>query len=60
LPRFNAAIYALDLLLPLVDLSRQSAFNLEAVAQWLSCGLIAASWVSASTAVAGVPSVLGN
>ncbi len=60
LPHFNAVIYALDLLLPIVDLGQQSAFNPAGAMQWLSYGLIAAGWVLATTVVAGAARVLGR
>ncbi|MEV0823629.1 hypothetical protein [Nonomuraea rubra] len=41
-PNFNAVIYALDLLLPIVDLRQQLAFNPGGATQWLSYGLVAA------------------
>jgi hypothetical protein len=59
-PHFNAVVYALDLLLPIVDLGQQSAFNTEGVTQWLSYGLIVAGWILATTVVAGAARVLGR
>ncbi|WP_336217142.1 hypothetical protein [Nonomuraea sp. LPB2021202275-12-8] len=44
-PHFNAVIYALDLLLPIVDLGQQLAFSPGGATQWLSYGLIAIGWV---------------
>ncbi|MFC4121999.1 hypothetical protein [Nonomuraea zeae] len=54
----NAVIYALNLLLPIVDLGQQSAFNPRGATQCLSYGLIAAGWLLATTVVAGAARVL--
>lgn len=59
-PHFNTVIYALGLLLPIVDLGQQSVFNPVGATQWLSYGLVAAGWVLATTVVAGVARVLGR
>ena len=41
-PHFNAVIYTLDLLLPVVDLGQKHAFNPAGAEQWFSYVLIAA------------------
>ncbi len=57
-PHFNAVVYALDLLLPLVDLGQKHAFNPAGVMQWFSYVLVAAGWVLATTIAAGVARVI--
>ncbi|MEV7914878.1 membrane-associated oxidoreductase [Streptomyces griseus] len=53
-PDFNALVYAADLLLPVVDFGQEKAFTPTGVHQWLAYLLIAAGWVFATTAAAGV------
>ncbi|MEV0389115.1 hypothetical protein [Nonomuraea sp. NPDC050643] len=53
-PEFNALIYALDLLLPIIDFGQERAFNPGGGTQWLAYGLIAAGWVLATTIAAGL------
>ncbi|MGV9253361.1 membrane-associated oxidoreductase [Streptomyces sp. NPDC003697] len=53
-PGFNAPVYALDLLLPIIDFGQQSAFAPTGVYQWLSYLLIAVGWVLATTVAAGI------
>ncbi|MEV4078613.1 hypothetical protein [Nonomuraea fuscirosea] len=53
-------IYALDLLLPIVDLGQQSAFNPGGATQWLSTGWSRLAGVLATTVVAGAARVLGR
>jgi hypothetical protein len=59
-PHFNPVIYTLDLLLPIVDLGQQTAYNPAGTAQWFSYGLIAAGWVLATTIAAGAARALGR
>jgi hypothetical protein len=59
-PHFNAVIYTLDLLLPVVDLGQKHAFNPAGAEQWLSYVLIAAGWLLATTIAAGVARVLSR
>lgn len=53
-PDFNPVIYALDLLLPIVDFGQEKAFTPTGPYQWLSYLLIAAGWILATTIAAGV------
>ncbi|MDI3387338.1 membrane-associated oxidoreductase [Streptomyces sp. B-S-A8] len=53
-PPFNAFAYALDLLLPIVDLGQEKAYAPDGGAQWLAYGLIITGWVFATTIAAGV------
>ncbi|MFF9910239.1 membrane-associated oxidoreductase [Streptomyces sp. NPDC013457] len=53
-PEFNPVVYALDLLLPIVDFGQEKAFTPTSLYQWLSYLLIAAGWILATTIAAGV------
>jgi len=57
-PHFNAVIYTLDLLLPLVGLGQKNAFNPAGAEQLLSYVLIAAGWVLVTTVAAAAARVL--
>jgi hypothetical protein len=57
-PHFNAVIYTLDLLLPIVDLGQRDAFNPSGAEQWLSYFLIAAGWILATTAATGIARII--
>lgn len=59
-PGFNAPIYALDLLLPIIDFGQQSAFAPTGIYQWLSYLLIAVGWVLATTVAAGITRTLSR
>ncbi|WP_347879712.1 hypothetical protein [Streptomyces sp. Tu 2975] len=59
-PEFNALIYTLDLLLPIINFGQQSAFTPTGVYQWLSYLLIAAGWVLATTVAAGITRTLSR
>jgi hypothetical protein len=53
-PDFHAAVYTLDLLLPIIDFGQDKAFTPHGAYQWLSYLLIAAGWLLATTVVAGI------
>lgn len=53
-PDFNPFVYALDLLVPIVDFGQAKAFNPHGIYQWLSYVLVAAGWILATTIVTGV------
>jgi hypothetical protein len=57
---FNAVIYTLDLLLPVVDLGQKHAFDPAGAEQWLSYLLVAAGWVLVTTVAAGAARVLSR
>ena len=57
-PHFNPVVYTLDLLLPIVDLGQQSAFNPAGAEQWFSYVLMAAGWVLATTMPTGIARVI--
>jgi hypothetical protein len=51
---FHPVIYTLDLLLPIVDLGQERAFQPAGGQQWLGYVLIAAGWLLATTIAAGL------
>ncbi|MEE1930461.1 oxidoreductase [Streptomyces sp. TRM 70351] len=57
-PHWNAAVYALDLLLPVIDLGHGTAWNPVGAGQWTAVGLILAGWVLATTVAAGATRLL--
>ena len=59
-PHFNAVVYALDLLLPVVDLGQKHAYNPAGAEQWLSYALIAAGWILVTTIAAGAARTLNR
>ncbi|MDX6739064.1 hypothetical protein [Actinocorallia sp. A-T 12471] len=59
-PHFNAVIYTLDLLLPIVDLGQERAFNPAGAHQWLSFLLVAAGWIFATTIAAAAARTIGR
>ena len=59
-PHFNAVIYTLDLLLPVVDLGQKHAFNPGGAEQWFAYLLTGAGWVLATTIAAGAARVLSR
>lgn len=57
-PHFNGIVYAIDLMLPVVDLGQKYEFKPSGGEQWLSYLLMAAGWILATTVAAGVARVL--
>ncbi|PWR17006.1 hypothetical protein DKT69_02560 [Micromonospora sicca] len=55
---FRAPIYTLDLLLPLVDLHQEAAFEPVGATAWVAYGLIACGWILVTTIAAGTTRVL--
>ncbi|MDX3584408.1 membrane-associated oxidoreductase [Streptomyces europaeiscabiei] len=53
-PDFNPVVYAIDLLLPVINFGQESAFAPRGWHQWLAYLLIATGWVLATTAAAGI------
>ncbi|MET8152786.1 hypothetical protein ACIBSW_07220 [Actinoplanes sp. NPDC049668] len=53
-PPFNALVYTLDLLLPIVDFGQQNAFVPRGAYQWISYVFIVAGLVLATTIAAGL------
>ncbi|WTW93699.1 membrane-associated oxidoreductase [Streptomycetaceae bacterium NBC_01309] len=59
-PDFNAFVYTVDLLLPVVDFGQQGAFNPHGWHQWYAYLLIASGWLFATTIAAGVTRTLSR
>jgi hypothetical protein len=57
-PHFNPVVYTLDLLLPIVDLGQQGAFNPAGMEQWFSYLLVSGGWILATTIAAGIARVI--
>ncbi|MET9434534.1 oxidoreductase [Streptomyces sp. NPDC006551] len=57
-PRWNATLYALDLLLPVINLGQDGYWRLEGAWQWVSTVLILLGWVLATTVAAGASRLL--
>ncbi|MFF3456902.1 hypothetical protein ACFYXH_21710 [Streptomyces sp. NPDC002730] len=57
-PHFQAAIYTLDLLLPLVDLGQERSYAPDGALQWAAVVLIGTGWLLATTVAAGAGRVL--
>ncbi|MFF0753637.1 oxidoreductase [Streptomyces sp. NPDC004267] len=57
-PHWSAALYALDLLLPVIDLGEVGAWRLQGFWQWASTALVLAGWVLATTVAAGASRLL--
>ncbi|GAA3370290.1 hypothetical protein GCM10020367_16340 [Streptomyces sannanensis] len=57
-PEWNASLYALDLLLPVIDLGQDGYWKLEGVWQWASAALIMLGWILATTVAAGATRLL--
>ncbi|MFF9868579.1 oxidoreductase [Streptomyces sp. NPDC013953] len=57
-PNWNAALYALDLLLPVINLGQDGYWRLEGMWQWASAVLILLGWVLATTVAAGASRLL--
>ncbi|WP_274910788.1 membrane-associated oxidoreductase [Streptomyces sp. WZ-12] len=53
-PTFQPLVYALDLLLPVVDFGQEKAFQPQGWYQWLAYLLIALGWVLATTVITGI------
>jgi hypothetical protein len=60
IPHFNAIIYTLDLLLPVVDLGQKHSFNPAGAEQWFAYLLTGAGWVLATTIAADAARVLSR
>jgi hypothetical protein len=57
-PHWNPALYALDLLLPVIDLGQDNAWRWTGTAQWVASALTLLGWVLATTAAAGASRLL--
>ncbi|MFG3493622.1 oxidoreductase [Streptomyces sp. NPDC047928] len=57
-PNWNAALYALDLLLPVINLGQDGFWRLAGMWQWLSAVMILLGWILATTVAAGASRLL--
>jgi hypothetical protein len=57
-PVWNPALFALDLLLPVIDFGQADAWQLRGGWQWLAAALILLGWVLATTVAAGATRLL--
>jgi hypothetical protein len=58
LPHWNPALYALDLLLPVIDLGQDNAWREAGLAQWVASVMTLLGWILATTAAAGASRLL--
>jgi hypothetical protein len=59
-PHFNAFLYTVDLLMPLVSFGQETSFAPKGLYQWIAGALVAAGGVLAITVAAGVTRVLSR
>ncbi|GAA1885502.1 oxidoreductase [Streptantibioticus ferralitis] len=57
-PHWNPALFALDLLLPIVDLGQSHSWRLAGTAQWVAAAMTMVGWILASTVVTGASRLL--
>ena len=57
-PAFNPFIYALDLMVPLVDLGQRGAYDPQGPQRWLAYLLVAVGWIFVTTIAAAIARVL--
>ncbi|MFF2130570.1 oxidoreductase [Streptomyces olivochromogenes] len=57
-PPWNAALFALDLLLPVIDLGQVDVWQLRGGWQWLAAVVILLGWILATTVAAGATRLL--
>ncbi|MFE2289311.1 oxidoreductase [Streptomyces sp. NPDC059443] len=57
-PDWNPALFALDLLLPVIDLGQQDQWNLKGGWQWGAAALVILGWILATTVAAGASRLL--
>ncbi|MFG1806619.1 oxidoreductase [Streptomyces sp. NPDC049040] len=57
-PHWSPALYALDLLLPVIDLGQDNAWREVGLAQWVASLLTLLGWMLATTAAAGASRLL--
>ncbi|MFF4761979.1 oxidoreductase [Streptomyces sp. NPDC001292] len=57
-PEWNPALFALDLLLPVVDLGQAGEWQLSGGWQWLAAALVLLGWTLATTVAAGATRLL--
>lgn len=57
-PQWNPALYALDLLVPVINLGQDGYWRMEGAWQWAAAGLVLVGWVLATTVAAGASRML--
>jgi hypothetical protein len=57
-PHWSPALYALDLLLPVIDLGQDNAWRESGLGQWVASFLTLLGWMLATTAAAGASRLL--
>ncbi|WP_328298157.1 oxidoreductase [Streptomyces sp. NBC_00435] len=57
-PDWDAALFALDLLLPVIDLGQQDQWKLRGGWQWGAAALVVLGWILATTVAAGASRLL--
>ncbi|MFE9254600.1 oxidoreductase [Streptomyces sp. NPDC006879] len=57
-PQWNAPLFALDLLLPVIGLGQDGYWRLEGAWQWLAAALVLLGWILATTVAAGASRLL--
>nr|WP_206322700.1 oxidoreductase [Streptomyces sp. HNM0575] len=57
-PHWNPALYALDLLLPVITLGQDDAWDPQGTPQWVAAGLILLGWILATTVATGATRLL--
>ncbi|HEV2783326.1 MAG TPA: hypothetical protein VGX25_28415 [Actinophytocola sp.] len=55
---WNAPLYTLDLVIPIVDFGQKNRWEFVGVSQWISTALVAAGWILATTVAAGLTRML--
>ncbi len=59
-PEWNGPLYALDLLLPVINLGQDGYWRLEGVWQWAAAVLVLLGWILATTVAAGATRLLSR
>ncbi|MFF0449494.1 oxidoreductase [Streptomyces sp. NPDC004609] len=57
-PEWNPPLYALDLLIPVINLGQDGYWRLEGHWQWAAAGLVLMGWILATTVAAGASRLL--
>ncbi|MGW2181981.1 oxidoreductase [Streptomyces sp. NPDC001732] len=57
-PQWNAALYALDLLIPVINLGQDGYWRMEGGWQWAAAVLVLLGWILATTVAAGATRLL--
>ncbi len=57
-PHWNAALYSLDLLLPVISFGQENAWNPAGIYQWVAAVMILLGWVLATTVATGATRLL--